>query len=740
MKKNPKAIILIVDDKPANIFVLENLLASKDRLIIHATSGEEALKTTLHKNVDLIILDVQMPGMDGFEVAQILKLNKRTKDIPIIFATAENKERNFMMKGYDEGAIDYLFKPLDPEIVKAKVTVLLKIQLQHKELIEKNNSLEKNYLLINNSADIIGIIDAKTFQIDEINNAFMDILGYSREETIHTPLTFFLTHEDRVLIKELSKDENGRLSFETRIYCKDRNIKWLQWKVVVADGKWFVNARDSSDSKDVEKIRNYLATVVKQSNNAIYIHDSEGKIISWNKGAEKIYGYPEDEALKMKVGNIIPEYAQPETEAIITKIVNGEKVQSFDTKRISKQGKLLDVTFSASLLPETENDNFSIAVTETDITERKLADEQIKESEARFRKLFQDAPYPMWVYDLKSLKFLEVNQTAISSYGYCREEFLLMKITDIRPPGDIPRLLEDVNHRTNTSGSWVHRLKNQQLIDVEITSHLLDFQGQKASLVIANNITQRKKAEEQIRLLNAELEINIQQLETTNSELESFSYSVSHDLRAPLRAMNGYSKMLEEDYATVFDSEGKRLLGNIQFNARKMGNLIDDLLTFSRLGRKEVVKSSTNNKELVNDVLNEIKNLTNFCAEIKKQQLPNSCADQALIRQVWLNLLSNAIKYSSKKENPVIEIGFSELENEMMYFIKDNGAGFNMQYADKLFGVFQRLHNTNEFEGTGIGLAIVQRIITKHGGRVWAESKINEGATFFFTLPKCNKK
>ena len=150
MKKNDKAVLLIVDDKPANILALENLLAGKDRNMLNATSGEEALKITLNKEVDLIILDVQMPGMDGFEVARILKSNKRTKYIPIIFATAENKEHKFMMKGYDEGAIDYLFKPLDPEIVKAKVTVLLKIQLQKKELLEKNISLQKSALLINN--------------------------------------------------------------------------------------------------------------------------------------------------------------------------------------------------------------------------------------------------------------------------------------------------------------------------------------------------------------------------------------------------------------------------------------------------------------------------------------------------------------------------------------------------------------------------------------------------------------
>src|SRR5882724_10656011 len=203
MKKADKSVILIVDDKPANILALENLLAGKERLLLNATNGKDALKITLNRDVDLIVLDVQMPDMDGFEVAQILKSNKRTKNIPIIFATAESKERKLMMKGYDEGAVDYLFKPLDPEIVKAKVTVLLKIQLQQKELIDKNLSLQKSALLINNSADIVGIIDAGTFKIEEINNAFTAILGYAAEETKGTALSFFLGNEDRALLQEL---------------------------------------------------------------------------------------------------------------------------------------------------------------------------------------------------------------------------------------------------------------------------------------------------------------------------------------------------------------------------------------------------------------------------------------------------------------------------------------------------------------------------------------------------------
>lgn len=739
MKKNNKSDILIVDDKPANIFALEHLLADKDRLFLNATNGKDALTISLNKDVDLIILDVQMPDMDGFEVAQILKSNKKTKDIPIIFVTAENKERKFIMKGYDEGAIDYLFKPLDPEIVRAKVTVLLKLQLQKKELVEKNISLQKSALLINNSADIIGIIDATTFRIEEINNAFTNILGYTPEETQGMTLLFFLNNEDKIRIQALSKQSKERLSFETRIYCKNRSIKWLQWNVVARYGKWFVNARDMTEIKEVEKIRNYITTVVKQSNDAVYIHDEEGKIISWNEGAEKIYGYTESEALKMKIWNVIPGYMQPEMGEIVNTIIQGTKIQDLETRRITKHGKIIDILFSASKITETGNDQVSIAITERDITQQKIAAEQIKESETRFRNLFEYAPYPMWVYDLNNLNFLEVNHTSTDLYGYSKEEFLAMKIIDIRPEEEVAKLLEDIRERTQeiqSSGTWKHRLRNGKIIDVEITSHLLDYKGHNAVLVISKDITQQKKAEEQIRQLNTELQINVMQLETTNKELESFSYSVSHDLRAPLRALNGYSKIIEEDYAPVLDVEAKRLLGNIQYNAKRMGTLIDDLLAFSRLGRKEVQKTKIDTVALVKNVLKEINISATFNAETKINPLPPADADYALLRQVWINLLSNAMKYSSKKEKPEVQIGSTETDNEILFFVKDNGAGFNMKYVDKLFGIFQRLHNPAEFEGTGIGLAIVQRIIAKHGGRVWAEAETNKGATFYFTLPK----
>lgn len=613
MKKTDKPIILLVDDKPTNLIALENLLENNEYSILKASSGKEALTIILNRTIDLILLDVQMPEMDGFEVAQILKLNKKTKDIPIIFASAEKKDHQFMMKGFEEGGVDYLFKPLDPEFTKAKVSVLLKVQLQKKELIEKNLSLEKAALLINNSADIIGIINSKTFAIEEINHAFTTILGYSIQEAKETPLTFFLSNEDRVMVQKLSGQIKEKLSFETRVYCKNRDIKWLQWNVIVQNEKWFANARDITEIKQVEKVRNYVSTVVKQSNDAIYIHDNEGKIISWNQGAEEMYGYSEKEAIQMNIRNIIPKHLLAQTEGVINKILTGEKIKDIETKRISKHGKLIDVLFSAAIINDSDSDKNAIAITERNITEQKIADERIRQ-------------------------------------------------------------------------------------------------------------------------LNEDLQNNIMQLEHVNKDLESFSYSVSHDLRAPLRAITGFTTIIEKNYQDKMDEEFKRLFEFIQGNSQRMGTLIENLLSFSRLGKKPVEKSEIDIGTMVQQAVEDVNKSIVHHAKIIIGDIHPAEGDYALLMQVWVNLISNAIKYSSKKEKPEIEIGSSKSGDDITYFVKDNGVGFDMKYAHKLFGVFQRLHSAEEFEGTGVGLATVARIINKHGGKIWVEAKENEGAVFSFTL------
>jgi len=251
---------------------------------------------------------------------------------------------------------------------------------------------------------------------------------------------------------------------------------------------------------------------------------------------------------------------------------------------------------------------------------------------------------------------------------------------------------------------------------------------------------QRQDAEQEVRQINSHLEERVSlrtaQLELANQELDGFSYSVSHDLRTPLRAIQGFSSILSEDHADALDDEGRRLLGIIVDGTRRMSQLIDDILAFSRIGRLDITTRRIDMARLVHSVIDELVREAK-CPNLSFDVVPllPAVADPATIRQVWVNLIGNALKYIGRNETVVIDIGSRVEDGQSLFFIKDNGVGFDMQYADKLFGVFQRLHGVDDFAGTGIGLAIVKRIVGRNGGRVWAEGAVNVGATFYFTLP-----
>ena len=278
---------------------------------------------------------------------------------------------------------------------------------------------------------------------------------------------------------------------------------------------------------------------------------------------------------------------------------------------------------------------------------------------------------------------------------------------------------------------------NDMLAEVGRRSEALEASNQS----LAHEMAERRNADEERQRLNAELERRVAertaQLEAANKELEGFSYSVSHDLRAPLRAVAGYSQMLLEDHLDQLDAEAQRKLNVIQDEASRMGVLIDDLLAFSRLGRKAMQVGNVDMTGLARATYDGLNGQNHGVKpEFRLATLPRSKGDRVLLGQVWANLISNALKFSSKRERPLIEVSAISDEKEHVYFVRDNGAGFDPRYQSKLFGVFQRLHKSTDFPGTGVGLALVQRIVVRHGGRVWADSRLDEGATFYFTLPK----
>ncbi|MEO6991987.1 MAG: PAS domain S-box protein, partial [Lacunisphaera sp.] len=352
--------------------------------------------------------------------------------------------------------------------------------------------------------------------------------------------------------------------------------------------------------------------------------------------------------------------------------------------------------------------------------------------------LFEHAPDGILIADSSSY-YVDANPSVCRMLGYSREELIGLHAADIVIPSEVANvapalvaILDDSDYHRE----WQFRRKDGSTFSAEVMVTLMPDGN---LLGVIRDITERKRAEEDIRGMNADLERRVDertaQLESANKELEAFSYSVSHDLRTPLRAVDGFSQAVQEDFGSLLPPEGQHQLQTIRESAQRMGELIDDLLTFSRLSRQSLRKQPVDTEKLVRTVLNDLVSAgEEGRVEIRVGELPPCEGDAGLLKQVWVNLISNAFKYTRRREHAVVEIGCNRQAGEVIYFVRDNGTGFDMRYVHKLFGVFQRLHRAEEYEGTGVGLAIVQRVVHRHGGRVWAEAKLNEGAVFQFTL------
>ena len=509
--------ILLVDDTPDKLLALEAALGDIGQNLVRAESGSEALRLILRREFAVILLDINMPGMDGFETASLIRQRKSSAHTPIIFITSFSTADVEVYRGYSLGAVDYLFTPVTPEVLRSKVSVFVELAKKNREIQRQAEALRRN-----------------------------------EEERMQRKLD----------------ETNARLEWETR--------------------------------------RNHF---FRLSIELLAISSYDGVFTQTNPTWQKTLGYAESELH----GHPLQEFIHPDdveaTNEVIGNILKAETSLYFEN---------------------------------------------------RFRA--KDGTY-RWL-------------------------------------------------------GWT----------------IAPFAAEGLLYIFARDMTERRERENEIRRLNGDLEQRTFSLQLLNQELESFSYSLAHDLRTPLRSITAYSEMMAGGEAGELTSEAMKMVRTIQRNSGRMTQLMDDFLAFFRVARKDVKQEKIIMTAIAREAIATVSVDSKRQVDFKVGVLPPAKGDPAMVLQVLVNLISNAVKFTALKERAEIEIGCLTDRSPTVYYVKDNGVGFNMKYYSRLFGVFERLHRREEFDGTGIGLAIVQKIVQRHGGSVWAEAVIDHGATFYFTL------
>ena len=480
---------------------------------------------------------------------------------------------------------------------------------------------------------------------------------------------------------------------------------------------------------------------------AVYVHEvledgTPSRIFEVNEIACLMTGYSRDELLGMTPLQLDAPDSGTDLRPLIQRLKAGESV-TFEQVHKRKDGQLIPVEIRAHLF--RLNDSPAVIALVRDITERKRTENVLRDSEERYRTIIENSNDMIWTLSADG-RFTFINHQAANITGRSIEDWLGETFVPLVQEEDLPMVLE--MHRKIMGGEKVHyevrgKKADGGMLVLSVNASPIIKDGKVIGTIsFAGDITARKHAEEQLRKLNEELEHRVQertaQLAASNKELEAFSYSVSHDLRAPLRSIAGFVELLRKHNYESIDDKGRHYLDVIAGSAVQMGRLIDDILTFSRIGRTEMIIAGVNLNEVLDEVRNTLRPQSHGRrVEWKVSDLPVVNGERNMLLLVLQNLISNALKFTQKRDVAVIEIGCAPGgQNETVCYVRDNGVGFDMRHVDKLFGLFQRLHAQNEFEGTGVGLANVQRIVQRHGGRVWAEGKVGEGATFYFALPK----
>jgi PAS domain S-box-containing protein len=643
--------------------------------------------------------------------------------------------------------IDYSFNP-----ITHKDGIVTGIVVSGRDVTARRKTEEtllKLYKAIDSSGEVVFLTDESGL-ITYINPAFTSLYGYLPEEVKGqvTPRIlkggtieprFYEDFWNSLITGKVVKGEFINKTRDGRLI----NIEGSAAPILNDEQKiigYLGIQRDISDRKTAEeKLRineKRYRTFIDSTSDYVFLKDENFRHLVANKSYCKSYNKQENEILGKTDFDLMPERF-----AAACQISDKKAIEQ---NRVVVSEELWDERVFESLkFPvEYQKGKTGVGGFVRDITNRKLAEEALMESEERYRLVLENSLDAILLTSPDGTIFT-ANHAACDMFQRTEEDLCSVgrdAILDMKDPR-LTGLLEERSLKGKARGELNMIRKDGTSFPAELSSSMYTNRtGEIRSSMIIRDITERRQIQKEIQALYSELEDRVKdrtaQLNASNKELEAFSYSVSHDLRAPLRAIDGFTRILFEENESKFDDEGKRLCSVIRENTQRMGTLIDDLLSFSRLMRVDMNISRMDMHRLVSSVYSEIvpadrKEKISF----KLDELCSALGDKTLLRQVWFNLISNAIKFSSTKENPIIWVSSKTEYNRITYCITDNGAGFDMKYKDKLFGVFQRLHSLRDFEGTGVGLAIVQRIINRHGGEVWGTGEVDKGASFYFSLP-----
>lgn len=851
--------ILVVEDSPTQAEKVHLILEDAGFEVETARDGQEGRERLETSIFDLVVSDVVMPRLTGFELCRWMRSDTRTQRTPIILLTTLNDPTD-IVQALEAGADNFISKPYEPDYLLARIRSILdnrrfrsdgKLSVNiemvfmgrrltigsgkeqilglllsaFEDMVRTNSELrstkeeletakekvedyaeklesrarvsEEMYgTLMRGASDAI-ILSDRNVAIIEANPRAEQLAGRPLSELVGRRLSDLVTTAQRADVERLVGELNV-----------DRNMRWADFVVERRDGSGveveaslslvdvqgrelvFALLRDVTEKRHAERravaqheITQILAEAGTLSEAAPRLLGAMCATLGWEQGVFWQVDRETNGLVRLGTWDATcpgePDHAAPPLGVVTDPVIGiagrvresrsatwisdaaGEGAAARDSGAadegprtavgfpIVSDDRILGVVALLSRKTRKPDDDLlgnlsSFGSQIGQFVERRRAEEALRESEERYRSIFEQARDVILTVG-SDRRCSSVSPSVEETTGWKPSEFAGRLLRDFFHPEDLPGAF-DVFERA-TSGQVSRPIdirvlrKSGDYIDMGLSVTPLRRGNEIELLVLARDITERKRAEAEIRRLNASLEARVllrtAQLEAANRDLEAFSYSVSHDLRAPLRAIHGFSSILVESQALRLDTEGLHALDVIRQNARRMAQLIDDLLEFSRLGRREVRRSPVELSSLVESIWKELLAIDHGPpAELRLHPLPAVQGDPVLLRQVMENLLSNALKFSSKRETRVVEVGCVEEDGETVFFVRDNGAGFDMRYADKLFGVFQRLHGPSEFEGTGIGLALVKQIVESHGGRVRAVSEVDAGATFFFTLPE----